>query len=251
MNRRIFRNIVFGLLLIGLGIVLGRFSQKIPEINKQTAPSATGFTTPSSQQMEKARVIRVVDGDTVVAEGGKTIRLIGMDTPERGDCFFNEAKEVTEKLVLGKDIKLEKDVSETDKYGRLLRYLWLENTIVNEQLVRDGFAQVSTYPPDVKYQDRFAKAQQEARENKRGMWGSEVCAAATENVGQSEQSSSPPAPIRSEPADGQVESVGDKDCSDFKTQAEAQTFFLSQGGPQSDPHRLDKDGDGVVCETLP
>jgi len=75
--------------------------------------------------------------------------------------------------VEGKVVRLEKDVSETDKYGRLLRYVWVGDLFVNAELVRLGYAQVATYPPDVKYQDIFLKLQREARETGRGLWASQ------------------------------------------------------------------------------
>ena len=186
-------------------------------------------------QTENFLVTKVVDGDTVVIGGGITVRLIGIDAPERGNCFFEQSKNELEEQILGKEIGLEKDVSETDKYGRLLRYIWVGDSMVNEELVRNGVATVSTFPPDVKYQEKFLASQQEARENKRGLWAPEVCKAASgEDMG---------SPV--------LGASQDRDCSDFKTQEEAQKFFISQGGPQKDPHRLDRDGDGVACENLP
>jgi endonuclease YncB( thermonuclease family) len=122
----------------------------------------------------------VVDGDTIKVEiDGEvyTVRYIGIDTPETVDLskavewMGPEASAANKELVEGKTILLEKDVSETDRYGRLLRYVYVGDVCVNHELVRLGFAQVSTYPPDVKHADWFAEAQQEAREAKRGLWG--------------------------------------------------------------------------------
>ena len=88
-----------------------------------------------------------------------------------------EAGNENKKLIEGKEIRLEKDVSEMDKYGRLLRYVFVKNEsspsselMVNEYLVREGFAHVSTFPPDVKYQELFLNAQREASKNNRGLW---------------------------------------------------------------------------------
>ncbi len=140
--------------------------------------------TPSGEPKEEAVaeklyvVTRVVDGDTIEIEGGKKVRYIGMDTPEIHhpkkpvECFGQEAYEVNKSMVEGKNVKLEKDVSETDRYGRLLRYVSVDGVMVNDYLVRQGYAYASTYPPDVKYQDQFRQAQQEARENKKGLWNS-------------------------------------------------------------------------------
>ncbi len=133
---------------------------------------------------ETAKVIRVVDGDTIVVRlGGRDQRLryIGMDTPETKkpdtpvQWMGPEASRANEALVKGRTVVLEKDVSETDRFGRLLRYVWLVDgdrwTLVDLELVRRGFAQVETDPPDVKYADRFVAAQVSAREAGIGLWG--------------------------------------------------------------------------------
>ncbi len=125
---------------------------------------------------EKALVTRVIDGDTIVVllDGREEkVRLIGIDTPEKGRPYFYEATRKTAELVLGKEVKLEKDVSERDKYGRLLRYVYAGGLFVNAELVRHGYAMVYTYPPDVKYSDYFLKLQQEARDKNLGLWGIE------------------------------------------------------------------------------
>jgi micrococcal nuclease len=136
----------------------------------------TGEDETGSQNKNRATVVRIVDGDTVEIEGGQKVRYIGIDTPETValsapvQCFGQEASLKNRELVLNKQVELEKDVSETDKYGRLLRYVWVDKILVNELLVRQGYAQTSSYPPDIKYQDRFIKAQQLAREEKLGLW---------------------------------------------------------------------------------
>lgn len=124
------------------------------------------------------KVTRVIDGDTIEIEGGQKIRYIGIDTPETVHpnepvgCYGKEASDKNTGLVLNKEVRLEKDVSETDKYGRLLRYVWIEDLMVNEYLVREGFAVSSSYPPDIKYQERFVEAQRKAREKGKGLWSS-------------------------------------------------------------------------------
>lgn len=125
---------------------------------------------------ERVRVTRVIDGDTIEIEGGRRVRYIGINTPETVDprkaveCFGREASAQNRALVEEKEIEMEKDVSDKDKYGRLLRYIWLEDLFVNDYLVRQGFAQAATYPPDVKYQERLSEAEHQAREGKRGLW---------------------------------------------------------------------------------
>ena len=139
---------------------------------------ATGSPTPSG--LEQAVVVNVVDGDTIdVLLGGeeRRVRYIGVDTPETVDprrpvgCFGAEAGARNRELVDGKTVGLERDVSETDDFGRLLRYVWLGGEMVNAQLVEEGYATAATFPPDVKYAQLFASLQVEARERDRGLWG--------------------------------------------------------------------------------
>lgn len=121
-----------------------------------------------------AVVTNIVDGDTIdVSIDGITyrVRYIGMDTPERGDHFFDEATEANRVLVEGETVLLVKDVSETDRYGRLLRYVYLQDgTFVNAELVKQGYALIATFPPDVRHQDLFLELQEEARHAGRGLW---------------------------------------------------------------------------------
>jgi micrococcal nuclease len=125
-----------------------------------------------------------VDGDTIevlIAGATYKVRYIGVDTPETVDprrpvgCFGREASERNRQLVEGKTVELEKDISETDKYGRLLRYVWVDGEMVNATLVREGYAVASTYPPDVKHQELFRSLQEEARDAGLGLWGPEAC----------------------------------------------------------------------------
>ena len=129
----------------------------------------------------KLIVSRVIDGDTIELNTGERLRYIGIDTPEINygktpECFAYKAKEFNKMLVGKKEIKIEKDVSEKDKFGRLLRYVYVKDEsttsaiFVNEYLVKQGYAVVSTYPPDIKYIEDLLLAQQEARENNRGFW---------------------------------------------------------------------------------
>lgn len=122
------------------------------------------------------KVTRVIDGDTIEIEGGEKVRYIGIDTPETMDprkpvqCFGVESSKKNKELVEGKTVRLEKDITDRDKYNRLLRYVWLDNTLINLSLVEGGFAYSYSYPPDIKYQDKFVVAQKEAREAKVGLW---------------------------------------------------------------------------------
>ena len=120
-----------------------------------------------------ARVTEVIDGDTIVVEGGYRVRYIGIDTPEvhpEVEAFGIEAWQANRRLVEGKEVRLERDVSETDKYGRLLRYVYVDNVLVNAELVKQGLARAKVYPPDTKYQGHLEEMEAEARNAGRGMW---------------------------------------------------------------------------------
>jgi micrococcal nuclease len=129
------------------------------------------------------RVVRVVDGDTLVAHlpaGDERVRLIGIDTPETVDprkpvqCFGREASDRTKHLLpAGTAIRLERDVEARDRYGRLLAYVYRQDdgTFVNLALAEEGYAQPLTIPPNVAYADRFAAAAAGARAAGRGLWG--------------------------------------------------------------------------------
>jgi len=126
------------------------------------------------------KVSRVIDGDTIELTNGETIRYIGIDTPETKhpfkpvQAFGKEASDCNTKLVEGKTVRIETDVQEKDKYGRTLAYVWVDTIFVNAELVKQGYAQVSTYPPNVKYQELFLELQTEARDAKRGLWSEEA-----------------------------------------------------------------------------
>jgi micrococcal nuclease len=127
-----------------------------------------------------AAVVRVVDGDTLVVRldgRDQRVRYIGVNTPESVDprrpvqCFGQEAAARNRELVDGQTVWLERDVSDADQFGRLLRYVYVGERLVNAELVRDGFAHAVTFPPDVKYADRLRALEREARAARRGLWG--------------------------------------------------------------------------------
>jgi micrococcal nuclease len=122
---------------------------------------------------DTVKVVEVIDGDTITIEGSYRVRYIGIDTPEVypvAEDFGIEAWEANRDLVEGKEVRLERDVSETDRYGRLLRYVYVDGIFVNAELLRLGLAEAKAYPPDTKYQDYFEELEAEAREGERGMW---------------------------------------------------------------------------------
>jgi micrococcal nuclease len=159
--------------------------RETPAGTSAAAPWLGGDLVPRGP-LEAARVLRVIDGDTIVVDRGRgpeRVRYIGIDAPETVDParpvepMGPEASRANAALVAAKTVYLEKDVSETDRYSRLLRYVWLKDPtqptgwlLVNLVLVAAGYAQVATYPPDVRYAHLFRVAQQEARASRRGLW---------------------------------------------------------------------------------
>ncbi len=145
------------------------------EVNTEAGTEDEAATSqPANTNTTSARVTRIIDGDTIQLDGGQTVRYIGIDTPEtygREDCFGQEATEKNRELVSGKVVVLEKDVSETDRYGRLLRYVYIGDIFVNDALVKEGYAFAASFPPDIKHQDTFRESESYARENNLGLWG--------------------------------------------------------------------------------
>lgn len=193
-NTKLLVSISFLVIVLGFGFLwFGLRPESI--LIPSPAPSVQTLKVVSSQEAtssgiqgidgEQAYVSDVVDGDTIKVSLGseeKTVRFVGIDTPETVDprrpvgCFGKEASNETKSLLAGKNIVLQKDVSDSDKYGRLLRLIFLplnngQTLFVNDYLVREGFAKVYTYPPDVKFNEQFKQAETEAKEFKRGMWG--------------------------------------------------------------------------------
>ncbi len=133
-------------------------------------------------------VIRIIDGDTIVIEIDgvqEKIRLIGVDTPEVADprkpveCFGKEASSFTKNLLTGVHVRLELDTAQgdRDKYGRLLRYVFLsDGMLVNKTIITEGYGHEYTYRMPYHYQTEFKAAQYTARENKKGLWAIGVCA---------------------------------------------------------------------------
>jgi len=168
--------------------------EKTEDIGKTENSTSSKVTNNGSNKinppvsLEKAKVVRVIDGDTVEVElsnGAKEkVRFIGINTPEsttRIEPYGKEAAGYTKNQLTGKTVYLEKDVSDRDKHGRLLRIVWIEQPkeiseseirakMFNSILVLEGYAQVATYPPDVKYAEYFKKFTAEARAANKGLW---------------------------------------------------------------------------------
>jgi micrococcal nuclease len=125
---------------------------------------------PAKNNLEINFTKRVIDGDTIELITGEKVRYLGVNTPEVKTCFGDEATKKNKELVELKTVKLEKDISNEDKYGRRLRYVYVGDVFVNDELVKQGFANVATYPPDVKFAGQFLESEKYARENKLGLW---------------------------------------------------------------------------------
>lgn len=155
---------------IGIGLGLGKIKyapdENFSEIKKTSEPAT----------VSEAKVVRVIDGDTIEIEGGERVRYIGIDAPETVEpqkpveCFGPEASNKNKELVEGKTVRLEKDMTDRDKYNRLLRYVYVGENLINTELVQLGFARAWAYPPDVKYQNEINAAEQTAKKIKSGLW---------------------------------------------------------------------------------
>jgi len=226
----------------------------------QTAQGGPLQCVPWNNPVQPGIVTRVIDGDTIVVfvDGQLvTVRYIGIDAPETvhpnlGVQYFGpQAKEKNRQLVEGKVVFLVKDVSETDQYNRLLRYVMvgsLYGQFVNDELVRQGYASASTYPPDVACAESFLAAQHQAAADGIGLWGARRFPTATPTVTPNASVVAPP-PSRSvgEVCDPAYPTVcipplpPDLSCKDIPQ-------FKNFTVLPPDPHRFDGDGNGVGCE---
>lgn len=151
------------ILLLVLLVFLGLFTG--------TEEQATLPPTPIPPVGEEARVLRVIDGDTItVAIGRRThnVRYIGINTPERDEPCSNTATAANRRLVGGRKVTLVRGAEETDRYGRLLRYIYADGIFVNEALVRDGFAENFVWEPNTRFADHFRALEAEAQAEGRG-----------------------------------------------------------------------------------
>lgn len=234
-------------------------------VTREPTVASSGSSLPAPPQApgaapippgQPATIVNVVDGDTVdVMLNGeqKRVRLILIDTPEvfgGEECYGRAASDFTKSLLKAQaPVHLEKDVSETDRFDRLLRYVYLDDgRMVNEVIVSEGFATLATYPPDVKYVERIRAAERSAREAGRGLWsacqGAPVPTAVAPPPGQPAPVP-PPAATTCDPSYPTIcvpPPPPDLDCGDIP-------FRRFQVLPP-DPHRFDgSDNDGLGCES--
>jgi len=190
----------------------------------------------SESEPEYALVTRIIDGDTIEIEvenpgDNNRVRLCCIDTPEMGEKYYKEASDYLSDLILGKEIRMERDVSEVGKYGRLIRYIYLDDVFINEQIVRNGWAVAYPYYPDTKLCPQIQEAEKLAKQEELGIWSTDI-------------------EVAIPGVEGVCDCSGDNyNCADFTNQKEAQDCFDSCSS-YGDVHKLDRDGDGVVCESL-
>jgi micrococcal nuclease len=254
----------FGIIIIASGILASATepqSVNDARINKSVGQKPENQQAPDKQsaiQSNLYKVVKVIDGDTVDVDFKGTIeriRLIGIDAPEMNDqrnvveCFAKESHSKLSELINDKQVKLEQDnnLDNRDTYGRLLRYIYLDNKNINKQMIDEGYAFEYTYNKTYKYQTDFKAAEKSAREESRGLWAANTC-----NGKREKSTTATPSPTQTLPAQvssncdpnyagGCVPNVSyDLDCSDI-------SFVVKIVG--TDKHKFDRDGDGIGCES--
>lgn len=137
---------------------------------KGEEPGLSPLLARGAAGQETAVVEAVSDGDSLVLQGGERVRLLGLDAPEVGQPGADISRGYLEKLLVGKRVRLEKDQTDRDRYGRLLRYVFLDGEMVNARLVQEGYAVSRFYPPDQRYRDLLERLEKEAETARRGLW---------------------------------------------------------------------------------
>jgi micrococcal nuclease len=172
MKRNFKRNLLIGL-FIGIIFFLGFGSR---DLFNKTKTSASQDETKNILLPEPKsgvyKVIRVLDGDTIVISTGEKVRYLGVDAPEVNVRWGPEAKEFNEEKVLDKKVWIELDRTKLDKYGRILAYVWIDGEMVNELLLEEGYGKINLIKGDakLKYLDRLEKAETWAHEHHHGVW---------------------------------------------------------------------------------
>lgn len=143
------------ILLIGIGIGLG---------------TGYGLWHPDDSVYEQALVTSVIDGDTVELADGRRVRYLGIDTPESGEYYAEEATARNKELVEGKTVELQRGDRDWDEYGRLLRYVYVDGVFVNAELIAQGYAKAYIFDPDDRYSQILVQLEQYAKMKNRGLW---------------------------------------------------------------------------------
>ena len=162
-----------GVLLIGIGFFIGRLSKENPIIESYSLSERIISRTASilgERSVAEVKITKIFDGDTVETETGEKIRYLGINAPEKGEPFFEEATKFNESLVLRKNVVLELDAEKNDRYRRTIAYVFVSDKLVNLEMVKSGWAVLQTIPPNVRYQDKLVAAQNESKEKCLGLW---------------------------------------------------------------------------------
>ena len=168
-----------GMIATVAALAFGVYQHGVSGILRLAPPRSATHSATSAPVAPDGTVLvaHAVDGDTIVLEGGETVRYLGIDTPETVDprkpvqCFGPEASKANHSLVDGQRVRLVADVEDRDKYHRMLRHVYLQDgTFVNLELARQGLAAAYTYPPNVAHADEIRAAAREARVAQRGLW---------------------------------------------------------------------------------
>jgi micrococcal nuclease len=179
MHTRSLLLLIFGLLigiLLGAGILPPTEGERMVREIKGTLDAGVATIPSKSSDTTIGRVVRVIDGDTVVLNNGEHVRYLGIDTPEIGrngkpsECFAEEAAEKNSALVLGRDVRLIADKEDRDRYGRLLRFVEVDGINVNIALVEGGYATRVYVPPNNALQETLRDAEASAKVFARGLW---------------------------------------------------------------------------------
>ena len=129
-------------------------------------------TTITNRTTEKitAVISKIIDGDTIKLENGETVRLLGINTPEKGQPYYEESTNRLRELIEGKEVILESDIDDKGQYGRLLRYIFLNGENINVKLVEEGLATVYIISPNMKYETELKNAENKAKKLKLNIW---------------------------------------------------------------------------------
>jgi len=122
----------------------------------------------------RPKVVKVVDGDTINLSNGQTIRYIGVDTPEKGECFYEEATKINQDLVLNQEVEIKTDANNLDRFGRVLAYVWVGDIFVNQELLSLGAGEYFMDTVNLAHQTELVEAAEQGYQAKSGLWS--VCA---------------------------------------------------------------------------
>jgi len=172
-NKEVFI-LILGIIFMIFGLLASPKNKTVPHLGQFQNTTLTEKIVPTLSKHEHSQnlflVTKVFDGDTIEIDTGERVRYVGVNAPEKGEPHSKESTELNSKLILNNKIKLGYDVQDKDRYGRTLAYVFVNNQMVNMEMVKQGLAVSETIQPNVKYQDEFVKAQKEARDDCLGIW---------------------------------------------------------------------------------